>query len=211
MTEFAANAQARSRGRLGQWLFNPFRFVAGARALLLGLAVILISALLGSLSNTHFDGVLDVHTGQEAPLWLFLAEGLINWLCMAVVLIIFAYVVSRSSFRVIDIFGTQALARWPYLIAAIALLPPGSQRYTQYLAWKFARIGSEVSCESTDVIFFVLATIIALLTLIWMVALMYRAYSVSCNIKGARAVGTFIAGIIAAEILSKVILWRLMV
>lgn len=206
MTEFAVNTQARSRGGLGQWLFNPFRFVAGYKALFVGVGVIIITSLLGSLSNTHFDGVLDVHIGREAPLWLFLAEGLIDWLCMAVVLIIFAYVVSRSSFRLIDVLGTQALARWPYLIAAIALLPPGCQRYTQSLGWKFARIGSEVSCESTDIIFFVLATIIILLTLIWMVALMYRAYSVSCNLKGRKAIATFIAGIIIAEILSKVLL-----
>ena len=64
-----------------QWLFNPFRFVAGYKALLSGLVIILLSAFVGSLGNTHFDGVLDVHIGLTAPLWrcfLMRIEDLVN-------------------------------------------------------------------------------------------------------------------------------------
>ena len=111
MIEATNNIKA-ANSNLSQWFFNPFRFIAGFKALLLGLAIILISAFVGSFSNTHFDGVLDVHTGLEAPLWLFFAEGLINWICMVIPLFFFGLIVSRSSFRRIDVFGTQALARW---------------------------------------------------------------------------------------------------
>ena len=58
--------------RLSQWLFNPFRFIAGFQALLIGLAIILLSGFIGSFGNTHFDGVLDVHKGLSAPVWFFL-------------------------------------------------------------------------------------------------------------------------------------------
>jgi hypothetical protein len=34
-----------------------------------------VAAIIGWFGKTHFDGVLDVHTGREAPLWLFIAEG----------------------------------------------------------------------------------------------------------------------------------------
>ena len=61
MTEITANTKAANSNRLSQWLFNPFRFIAGFKALLLGLAIVWISAFVGSLSNTHFDGVLDAH------------------------------------------------------------------------------------------------------------------------------------------------------
>jgi len=66
MIEIAANTKAANSNRLSQWLFDPFRFIAGFKALLLGLAIILISVFVGSFSNTHFDGVLDVHTGLKA-------------------------------------------------------------------------------------------------------------------------------------------------
>jgi len=45
--------------------------------------------------------------------------------------------------------------------------------------------------------------IVNLLMLVWMVALMYRAYATSCNLKGARAIVSFIAVIIIAEFLAR--------
>ncbi len=197
MTEVAANSN-----RLLQWLFNPFRFVAGFQALLLGLVIILASSFIGSLSNTHFDGLLDVHTGAAKPLWFFLAEGLIDWMSMTVLLIIFGFIVSRSSFRIIDVIGTQALARWPYLITALAMLPNANRRVLEYIMSKVTQAAPAVTINPADVLVFGFAMIAVLLMTIWMVALMYRAYAVSCNIKGARAVVTFIVSVILAEAVS---------
>jgi hypothetical protein len=203
MTEIAANTKAANSNRLSQWLFNPFRFIAGFKALLLGLAIILISAFVGSFSNTHFDGVLDLHTGAAAPMWFFLVEGLIDWVCMVVPLFLFGLIVSRSSFRTIDVLGTQALARWPYLIAALAMLPNANKRVLEYLMSKLIQTAPAAAINPADVLIFGFAMILLIFTLIWMVALMYRAYTVSCNIKGARAIVTFIVGLIAAEAISK--------
>ncbi len=66
-----------------------------------------------------------------------------------------------------------------------------------------------VKPQSADTLFFVIMVIVSLLALIWMAALVYRAYSVSCNIKGGKAIGSFIAGLIIAEILSKLGIWLL--
>jgi hypothetical protein len=187
---------------LGQWLFNPFRFVAGFKALLLGLAIMLISGLVCSFSNTHFDGVLDWHPGPEAPLWLFFAEGLINWVCMVIPLFFFGLIVSRSSFRMIDVLGTQALARWPYLITSVVMFPDANQRVIAYIMSKLTQT-APAAINSIDVFIFGFAMIAAILMTIWMVALMYRAYAVSCNIKGVVAVITFIVSLIGAEVLSK--------
>ena len=195
---------------LGQWLFNPFRYIAGFPALCVGLVIILLSAFIASLSDMHFDGVLDVHGGKSGPLWIFLAEGLIDWLCMAVMLVICGLLFSRSSFRPIDVFGTQALARWPCLLTSLVVLPQGFRRYGAYLTWKYSQIGSAVTVEKMDILFFGLGSMIILLMIIWMVALMYRAYVVSCNVKGGRAIGSFIGSLIIAEILSKLAIWHLL-
>jgi len=204
MTETTANIKAANSNRLLQWLFNPFKFIAGFKALLLGLAVILISGFVGSFSNTHFDGVLDVHTGLEAPMWFFLAEGVINWICMVVPLFFLGLIVSRSSLRIIDVLGTQALARWPYLISAVVMLPDANRRVTGYLMSTLTQNAPAASIAPIDISIFVFAMIVVLLMVIWMVALMYQAYAVSCNIKGAVAIATFIVSLIGAEILSKI-------
>ena len=64
-------------------LFNPFFYIAGVQTLILGLIAILLTGLVSSFGNTHFDGVLDTHVGAAAPLWVFFAEGLIDWICLA--------------------------------------------------------------------------------------------------------------------------------
>jgi hypothetical protein len=194
---------AANSNRLSQWLFNPFIFIAGFKALLIGLTIILISAFVGSFSNTHFDGVIDVHLGFGAPLWFFFAEGVINWICMVIPLFFFGLIVSRSSFRMIDVLGTQALARWPYLITSVVMFPDANQRVIAYLMSKLAQTAPAAAINSADVLIFGFAMIVTILMTVWMVALMYRAYAVSCNIKGARAVVTFIVSLIGAEVLSK--------
>jgi hypothetical protein len=191
-------------------LFNPFVFIAGAQALGLGWAAILLAGLIGSWSQAHFDGVLDTHIGAPAPLGVFLAEGLIDWLCLALVLLIFGKIISTTSFRTIDLLGTQALARWPTLFISLVMLPPAFQRFAHDLLEQVLKPGGKIEINPTDAVLFFAAVLAMLLFLCWMVALMYKSYSVSCNVKGAKAVGTFIAGIILAEILSKIAVYRLL-
>ena len=193
-----------------QWLFNPFRFVAGYKAILLGLAIILISALFGFLGNTHFDGVLDVHTGLKAPIWIFFAEGIVDWLSLAIPLFFFGLIVSHSAVRLIDVFGTQALARWPYLITSIVMLPEANRRFGAYLMARFTNTAGSGALNYTDVCVFVFSAIVAVFMIVWMVAIMYQAYAVSCNIKGAKAIITFVVSIIGAEVLSKFLILLLL-
>jgi hypothetical protein len=192
-----------------QWLFNPFKFIAGYQALLIGLAAIILTSLLGSLSNTHFDGVLDVHTPKQAPQWFFLCEGLINWISLAILLLVLGLIVSRSALRTIDVLGTQALARWPYLVTALAMLPEANRKVPEYLMTKLTQSHNAILINGTDIAIFAIAMFLTILMLIWMVALMYRAYAVSCNIKGPKAIVTFIIGLIGAEMISKVIILAL--
>jgi hypothetical protein len=183
-------------------LFNPFVYIAGAQALCLGLAAILLAGLVGSLSNTHFDGVLDTHTGAHARLWVFLLEGVIDWLCLSVVLLILGRIISRTSFRTIDLFGTQALARWPALLMSLIALPNAFQRFGHELLEQMKQ-GGKLQFNTADATIFFAVIVGMFVCLCWMVALMYRSFSVSCNLKGGKAIGTFIAGLLIAEILSK--------
>lgn len=203
MNQTKNEPDSKEKRTLAQWLFNPFKFIAGYQALLIGLAAILITSLLGSLSNTHFDGVLDVHTGLQAPLWFFISEGLINWISLVIPLFFFGLIVSRSSFRTLDVIGTQALARWPYLVTAVAMLPEANRRVLEYLMAQYTQSHAVSSIRPTDIAIFAVAMFVTILMIIWMVALMYRAYTVSCNIKGPKAIVTFIISLIGAEVLSK--------
>ena len=190
-------------------LFNPFVYTAGGQALGLGVAAIVAVAMAGFVSHTHFDGVLDLHTGARATLLFFLAEGFIDWLSLALVLVVLGKIVSKTSFRIVDVLGTQALARWPTLFLALLTLPPGFQRYGRVLVEQVTRHPTQPPPISPDAIYFFAATLLTLPLLVWMIVLMYNAYTVSCNVKGGKAVATFIAGLVLAEIISKVVIYSL--
>jgi len=205
-----AKREVKAGSKVTQWLANPFRFIAGFEAMALGVGAIAAAGVLGWLGNTHFDGVLDVHVGLEAPLWVFLAEGAINWLCLVVPLYFFGLIFSQTSFRFIDVLGTQALARWPYLVTALVMLPAANTQVSQYIA---ARIqGGEAG--NLDVMaagIFAAALIVTLAMTIWSVVLMYRAYAVSCNIRGLKAGISFTVALLGAEIMSKALILKFVI
>jgi len=192
------------------WLFNPFVYIAGGRSLLLGIVAILAAGLIGAISNTHFNGVLDMHTGKAAPLWLFLSEGLIAWLLLFIVLLIFGKIISRTSFRTLDLLGTQAMARWPTIISALIMLPTfvqdANKRFATYILSSIAGPSKVAPLDTADVVIFAASVVAGLLMICWFIVLAYKSYSVSCNIKGGKAIGTYIAGVLIAEILSIILM-----
>lgn len=184
-------------------LFNPSVYIAGAPALGLGLIAILLASLIGSLGNIHFDGVLDTHMGASAPLWFFLLEGILDWLCLGVMLLVLGRIISRTAFRTVDVLGTQALARWPTLLMSLILLPKAFQRFANDLVAQL-HAGGVPKISLADAFVFLVVLVALFVLVCWMVALMYKAFSVSCNVKGAKAIGTFIGGLLLAEIISKI-------
>ena len=189
-------------------LFNPFFYIAGVQALGLGLAAILLAALVGSWGRTHFDGVLDTHVGAPAPLWFFFAEGMIDWLCLGAVLWVCGKIISQTAFRAVDLLGTQALARWPALCISLIALPKAFQRFGNELLVQLQQ--GQFHLDTADAIVFFIIVIATIPLLCWMVALMYRSFSVSCNVKGGKAIGTFVVGLLIAEVLSKLALVMVM-
>jgi len=189
--------------RLRDWLFNPFQFIAGGRALVIGLILIAATAAIASFSRVHLDGVLDMHLGVASiKRHFFFIEGAVDWLALSIVLILIGKLLSRGRGRIIDIVGTQALARWPMLISSLLGFLPG---ITATGAALFQSIGtSGVARPDPGMIaIFVLFTLTVVLMTVWMVALMYRGFAVSCNLKGVKAIAAFSAGLILAEVISK--------
>ena len=182
-----------------KWLFNPFVYIAGMRALLTGWAIMLVTAGIGYYSNAHFDGVIDMHTGRIAPLPVYFWEQLIDWGCVVLLFYPAGLIWSKSSIRFVDVAGTFALARWPMIISAIL-------GFGIKMPAAIHTVDDVMNAITGTVI---LIGLFVMVFTIWMIALMYHAFTVSCNMKGGKAIGIFIAGLLIAEILSHVILHQL--
>jgi hypothetical protein len=199
--------------KLSQILFHPFLRIAGATSLALGLAAIVLTALIGAGQGLHFDGVLDTHVGKSGPWWLFVTEGLIDWLSLAVLMLFAGRIISKTAFRGIDLLGTQALARWPTVLTALACLAPGFHRFSDVLTKSIIGLKPgqvpQLPHAGPDPVVFGLVTLFMLACTVWMVALMWRSFSHCCNLRGGKAVGIFVITLLLAELLSKVLIGQL--
>jgi len=183
-------------------LINPFNYIAGAKSLLIGLAMIFITSLTGYYSNTFFPDILSVKTGVELTFKVSLLFNIVNWLSISLLLYIASLIFSKSSVRFIDLFGTQALARSPYLLATLLGFSKSINRLGEYFLWKYLSIGEPTDISSLEMtIAVVLLTLIVIIS-IWMITLMYNAFKVSSNIKGGKSVTIFIIVFILSIILS---------
>ena len=190
---------------VARWLFNPFIRIAGEQALAIGLIVIVASGLAAAAAGVHFDGLLDFHPGYRVSFWVPTVEGLLNWSVITVLLVGVSFLVAPSTVRLVDIAGTQALARFPLLLAALACIP-GPVREANEALVTAAIEGRMVTPSAASLV----AGQFAVACWIWMVWLMWKAFSVSCNQRGGRAVAIFVAAVIAGEVATKFLLGRLL-
>lgn len=178
-----------------KWIFNPFYYVAGEKALLSGIGIMLLTAIVSYFSNTHFDGTIDVHYGQPAPLALHLLLQLVDLFMLSLFFLIAGMIFSNSKIRAVDIVGTTALARWPALFAAImgwGIRMPRLDMHRDFIS----------GIPAATIVF----SLLSIVFIIWMIVLLYNAFTVSCNIKKEKSVIVFIVALLLSEVGSKILI-----
>lgn len=173
-----------------KWLTQPFHYIAGWQSLAVGWCFMLLTAVVGYFSHCHFDGAIDVHVGKKLPLVVHLLEPAVGWAIVTACMYGAGRLVSPSAIRLVDVAGTLALARWPMLLAALVAF------------------GINVPAPTNDpqavLQAITPATILFGLLLvgctIYMIALFYKAFVVSCNAKGGIAIIAFVVALLLAEV-----------
>src|SRR6185437_4850607 len=185
------------------WLFNPFKFIAGNKALGIGIIAMFITALVCLFNIIHLNGIIDVHIGRQTAAWLYFTEPVIDWLSLVLPLYIFGRILSHSSIRLVDVAGTSALARYPMFFTVVfSVFVPISGDDPK-------KILDTIQSNTTLAVQLFVITIFIIPCVVWTVALMYNAYSISTNLKGPKAVLSFIASFVMAEIVSKTVIYEL--
>lgn len=162
-------------------LINPFERIAGGLALGIGLVTNIVAGLIAGNNGTHFPDLLSVlYTVTTGP-FVPIAEIFTSTLLLTI-LGVLAGLICRANFRVIDIVGTIALSRSPYLIMALA----GYLSYSgiNHQLWSLIIIPILVTCIA------------------WSMILFYHALQVSLNLKGKTLWISFATTAILSEILA---------
>jgi hypothetical protein len=187
-------------------LSNPFHYFAGIKAMIAGIIIILVTGYLAFLSDIRFTALIGLLRKRQSFFLNYLLDGLVIWSVMSLLLLIVGKIISKSRFRIIDVIGTQALARFPYLIFVLIALIPGLITATFRYEYKLSSFENLTDLISFDLISFVIFFGIYILTSIWVIALMYRAFSVSCNVSGKKAILGFFICIVIGWLISFVVI-----
>lgn len=186
------------------WLFNPFIRIAGTTSLIAGLFAIIAGGLAAAAAGIRFDGLLDMHFVQSVPVWLPILEGLLNWITISFLLALSVQLFGNgSSVRLIDIAGTQALARAPLLPTAMVCTLPSIRNWLVDSPPVFQNFDS--AAVGTGVL---IAGLVMLAGIVWTVVLMWNAFSVSCNLKGGRGIALFVFAVVVGELATKFLIVR---
>lgn len=189
-------------------LINPFVRIAGGKALLIGIVVFVVSILLAYCGNMVFDGVVDAHFKENVNLGRALLVPSIALVIFIVTLYLTGRLLSKSSIRFIDVAGTVTLARTPFILISLAVLIPGVYDYNVIITQNLlAQSYSEITVMQWVVFFSFLA--VSMIAAIWFVILAYKAFSVSCNISGAKGIMGFVAALLFSEIVAAIAIYQL--
>ena len=183
-----------------QYLKNPFEYIAGAQALIYGSLFLVLSIVLGIAFNARFDGLLNLHFVESTTAIQLVTDQLINYLSMVAIFFLVVQVLGAKQTRFIDLAGTLLLAMAPFSITP--LLNINNIMYNTSMAM-VNNLQSSHTTEGMNMGFLVFSLIIMLLTIVWMVALMFQAYKICSNFKGTKLTISFIIGLVGAAILSK--------
>lgn len=196
----------KNNSTLTDWLFSPFKFIAGGKALVLGLIFMMLLASLASLSGIYFDGAIDIHTGSpDSPFALHAYFQLCNWLVMTTVFYIAARIVTKSSIRLIDIAGTIALSQAPLIIAVLWGFAPIAHIELSNIDPYAINLGELIDMLKENILEIALTSIVLLIPAIWTIILKYNAYSISANLKGNKGVASFVIALLISELITKIL------
>ena len=184
------------------FLWNPYTRIAGWQSLCIGFIIMAITAIIGVYNNVVFDGALDVHLNSNLTIGIGLIFMFLDWFVIFVVMA-FAAIMMKKQFRIIDLAGTLALARAPFLILAVLgfiATPVTAEEIMS--AQEVATSVSEMLPLTNGTIAFMFLT---LPIIAWNIALTYNALKVSCDIKGKNLTLLIILGLLVAEVITTLI------
>ncbi|MDR1456014.1 MAG: hypothetical protein LBJ01_10215 [Tannerella sp.] len=198
----------RTKTALLDYFLHPFRYIAGGKSLLWGLLTLAGLTGLGYVSSTCFDGVLDIHAGRlDLRGHALCVFG--SWASAVAVFYLTALILSGPSVRLIDFAGTLALAhvaRIPGVLVGLVPMPVPDINPQSGTALNPDDLLAIVLFLREHILEMILLSVICIGVLVWFIAWMYNACSVSGNLKGGKGIVSFIIALIIAEIVSKILL-----
>jgi len=183
-------------------LFNPFATQPDNKLLVAGLLSVVTGSILGWLFNARFDGVLDLHFVPETLWWHPFADNAINVFSAVTLLFIAGKIINRKT-RITDVLSVVLLARTPLYLYTFANINSYTYNATEVLLQAKDNI---YALSPTLLIIQLVSALVVLALVFWYMALLYNGFRVATNLKKGSQIAGYIATVLIAEILSKILI-----
>jgi hypothetical protein len=199
----------KSKVFVANYLFRPFKYIAGGKSLIYGLTVLLLLTVLSYFANVFLDGVISIHFGalnKVYPFTVYLYCVFVPWATVSLIFYLTALLLSKSSIRLVDMAGTLALAKTPVIFAVLFGFVPATH-FPDMESVKSIDLQLLMTFLQDNIVVFSIMAIILIIVIVWSITLMYNAYSVSGNLKGTKGIVSFIIALTFSEIVSLLLFW----
>ncbi len=188
-------------------LFNPFKKYSEQQLLVFGFITAVAGVVFATLTNTHFDGVLDTHFGKQVSIKTAVLQSVINIVSIVVVFYPLGKWINSKT-RLIDVFNISLIIKIPaYFMMPLNINGWAYSKTEPLLEAMVNPFNLQFTPET--IVFLTISSILAILAFVWLIILLYNGFKVATNLKGTKHIIMFTIVIIASEIISKVLLMLL--
>ena len=182
-------------------LLKPFEKYKENQLLLFGTIALVLGSYVSSFCQANFDGAIDFHFSEYQLSFIdLLTQNLIN-ISTLFVCLYFAGLYRYKKTRSIDILNIVLVSRAPFYFLSLFNINKSLSINPDL------PISELTNHAMSNLPLFIFMTIALVIVVVWMFALLYNGYKTATNAKGNLGLPLFIAAIVVAEILSKLIIY----
>lgn len=177
-------------------LLDPFRYVAGGKALAIG-GILIVAETAAAWFFGAGMASLQHRQYFELPFSGHFLIVLVNSLSLFAFLLLAGYLSAQTRFRVLDLAGTVIVSRWPAALSTLLLAPPAVQEVATVINQDPQSLGL-----LGGRLIWMAVTLITILMMVLAHWLAWRAFAISCNARGFGAVAGFLVAVVLASLAS---------
>lgn len=185
-------------------LRNPFEKYAESTLLIVGILALVLGTVLGYYCNARFDGVIDLHFVKAVGVY----EPLLDLLVTVSVTSIALFALGKyhnPKTRLVDLVNAVLIAKIPFYLLTVfnstGMIFNASEKIMKSVQ------ENVLNLPDFSVLFPILIfSLITLAALVLSIVLLFQGYKVATNAKGNKSVFGFVAALLVAEIISKIII-----
>lgn len=196
-------------------LLNPFERYSERTLLIVGVVGIIAGSLIAFAFNGRYDGVVDLHFSKDVSLAQPFIDNAINVVCLLLPLLLLGKFINNKT-RLIDILTAILIARIPYYVLPVFNANNFIGDITETLMKQVGEndaapglLSQELSMGPIPTILVIVFSVGSIAAMIWMVTILFNGFKTATNLKTIGHKVLFALAIIVAEVLSKIIILKL--